>query len=226
MYMRLILSFLKQHCTFYISNNKYLPQDKKRSFLRWWQSKIFCTLQAQSPYYKKIRVNNWKSGNCEGDELTFLFIFYRGCLVVQARYHLKMLFESVVMGSDHPSSRRTIMTSDISLLSTYLVILIPRIDSLPINKSMNLAHFVPVRGLGNQLAIATLERRVIRYSRDSEMVEEPHCLKVKSDVRTSTSEFDGEYGVVPWMKHNSRIFGVFDFRKAGRIFHLCGLPSF
>jgi hypothetical protein len=126
--------------------------------------------------------------------LTFL---YRGCLVVQACYHLEMLFEGVVLGSDHPSSRRTIMTSDISLLSTYLVILIPRIDSLPINKSMNLAHFVPVRGLKNQLTIATLERRVVRYSRDSEMMEESHCLKVKSDVRTSTSEFNGEYGIVP-----------------------------
>ena len=91
---------------------------------------------------------------------------------------------------------------------------------------MNLTHFVPVRGLGNQLTIATLERRVIRYSRDSEMMEEPHRLKVKSDVQTSTSEFDSEYGIVPRMKHNSSRFGVFDFRKAGGIFHLCSLPSF
>ena len=39
-------------------------------------------------------------------------------------------FESVVLGSDHPSSCCTIMTRDISLLSTYLMILIPRIDCL------------------------------------------------------------------------------------------------
>ena len=38
-----------------------------------WQSKIFCTLPAQSPYYKRIRVSNWKSGNCEGDEFTFFY---------------------------------------------------------------------------------------------------------------------------------------------------------
>jgi hypothetical protein len=130
-----------------------------------------------------------------------------------------------MLGSGHLSSHRTIMTSDISLLSTYLVILIPRIDSLPINKSMNITHFVPVRGLGSQFTIATLECWVVRYSRDSEMMDEPHCLKVKSDVRTSTSEFNGEYGIVPWMKHNSRRFSVFDFRKVGGIFHLCGLPS-
>jgi hypothetical protein len=82
-----------------------------------------------------------------------------------------MLFEGVVLGSDHPSSRPTTMTGDISLLSTYLrlIILIPHIDCLPINNCMNLTHFVPLRGLGNQFTIGTLERRVVWYSRNSEM---------------------------------------------------------
>jgi len=52
------------------------------------------------------------------------------------------------------------------------------------------------------------------------------CLEVKSDVWTATSKFDGEYGIVPWKKHNDAKFGVFDLGKAAGVFDLCFLLSF
>ena len=58
------------------------------------------------------------------------------------------------------------------------------------------------------------------------MMEELCRLLVKINVRTSTSEFDGEYGVVPCLKHDRRKFGVFDFRKAFGIFDLCDVLAF
>ena len=131
-----------------------------------------------------------------------------------------MPFESVVLGSDHPSSCCTIMTRDISLLSTYLVILIPCIDCLVMNERMNLAHLILFRGPRNQFPIRAFKRRVVWHSRDSEMMEEFFRLKVKINIRTSASEFDVEYRVVPCLKHDRRKFGVLDFGKAFGIFDL------
>jgi len=41
MYMRFILSFLKEHCTFHILNYKYLPQEKKGPFVTGGSPKYF-----------------------------------------------------------------------------------------------------------------------------------------------------------------------------------------
>src|ERR1700691_5061350 len=113
MYMRFILSFLKEHCTFHILNYKYLPQEKKCPFVTGGSPKYFALCR---PGVLTIRKFESTIENERKMSLPFFFFkFYHGSLVVQARYHLEMLFEGVVLGSGHPSSCHTIMTSDISL---------------------------------------------------------------------------------------------------------------